>query len=58
MNLYDEIDIGTKTATLKLGMQHNLVKNIYIGAEVSRRWSYNSNYDNTNNVLFNISYTF
>ena len=45
MNLYDEIDIGTKTATLKLGMQHNLVKNIYVGAEVSRRWSYNSNYD-------------
>jgi len=56
--LYNEVDLGTKAFTLKLGMQHNFTKHISVGAEISRRWMFDSDYDNTNNILFNISYTF
>jgi len=58
LNLYNEIDVGTKAVTLKLGLQHCFTNHISAGAEISKRWSYNSDYDDTNNVLFNISYTF
>jgi len=58
LNLYNEIDIGTKAITLKLGLQHCFTNHISAGAEISKRWSYDNDYDNTNNVLFNISYTF
>ena len=56
--LHNEIDVGTKAATLKLGLQHNFTNHISAGAEISRRWSYDNDYDNTNNILFNISYSF
>jgi len=59
LSLYNELDLGTRTATLKLGMQHYFTKNISAGAEISRRWHIDSTkYDDTNNILFNVSYTF
>ena len=58
LTLYNEIDVGTKAVALKLGMQHNFTNHISAGAEISRRWSYDNDYDNTNNILFNISYSF
>ena len=59
LSLYNEFDLGTRTATLKLGMQHYFTNHVSIGAEISKRWHIDdSKYDDTNNILFNISYTF
>ena len=59
LTLYNELDLGTRTATLKLGMQHYFTNHVSVGAEISKRWHIdNSKYDDTNNILFNVSYTF
>ena len=59
LSLYNEFDLGTRTATLKLGMQHYFTNHVSVGAEISKRWHIDSTkYDDTNNILFNVSYTF
>jgi len=58
LTLYNEFDLGTKAFVIKFGMQHNFTKHISAGAEISKRWMFDSKYDNTNNILFNLSYTF
>ena len=58
LKLYEEIDLGSKSLKLKLGMQHHFTKSLSAGMEYNRRWSLDDKYDNTNNVLFNVSYTF